>query len=100
VLQWCHARLDARFGRELPLSGDQELFDQVGAVLATHGDWHYEPSTAPGGLPSWCLDPGGKVLCSINVVDGAIVLYIPEEDRELRLDGLDGLTAWLEARAK
>jgi len=29
------------------------------------------------------------------VVDGAVVLYFPEQDHELRLDGLDGLTAWL-----
>jgi hypothetical protein len=76
------------------------LFDQVGAVLETQGGWHYEPSTTPGGLPSWCLDPGGVVACSVNVVDGAIVLYFPDEDHEMRVDGLDELSTWLGARAR
>jgi len=85
----------SRYREEPTLSDDQVLFDQVGALLQEEGGWHYEPSSTPGGLPSWCLDPGGRVMCSINVVDGAVVLYFPEQDHELRLDGLDGLTAWL-----
>jgi hypothetical protein len=89
-----------RHREELSLSDDQVLFDQVGALLEADGGWHYEPSTTPGGLPSWCLDPGGLVACSVNVVDGAVVLYFPEDDHEITLDGLDGLTAWLGARNK
>jgi len=80
------------------MSDDGVLFDQVGSALERCGGWHYEPSTTPGGLPSWCLDPGGEVACSANVVDGAIVLYFPDEDYELTLDGLGGLSAWLGAR--
>jgi len=76
---------------------DGELFDQVGAVLEARGDWHFEPSTTPGGLPSWCLDPGGDVVVSINVIGGIVVAYLPSNDQEIRLSGIDGLTTWLDA---
>jgi hypothetical protein len=85
----------ARHGKELTLSDDQVLFDQAGAILEEEGGWHYEPSSTPGGVPAWSLDPGGRVMCSVSVVNGAVILYFPEEDRELTLDGLDGLNAWL-----
>jgi hypothetical protein len=77
---------------------DDELFDQVGAALGTRGGWHYEPATTPGSLPSWCLDPGGTVVVSINVIDGQVVAYLPSEDREVPLSGVDGLIDWLDRR--
>jgi hypothetical protein len=74
---------------------DDELFDQVGVAVGPRGGWHYEPATTPGALPSWCLDPGGTVVVSINVIDGKVVAYLPAEDRELSLSGVDGLIEWL-----
>jgi hypothetical protein len=80
------------------MTADDVLFDQVGAALGTRGGWRYEPSTTPGGLPSWCLDPGGEVVVSVNVTDGAVVAYLPSHDRDVRFGGLDGLLAWLDER--
>ena len=47
---------------------------------------------------SWCLDPGGEPVVSVNVVDGAIVAYLPVQDRDVRFVDLDALLAWLEER--
>jgi len=77
---------------------DDELFDQVGVVLGTRGGWRYEPSTSPGGPPSWCLDPAGVVVVSVNVVDGAVVAYLPDLDREVRFADVAGLVAWMDAQ--
>jgi hypothetical protein len=75
---------------------DDELFDQIGAAVEARGGWHYEPASTPGLEPSWCLDPGGEVVVSVNVVDGKVVVYLPAEDRELSLAGVDGLVKWLD----
>jgi hypothetical protein len=77
---------------------DEELFHRVGSVLEARGGWHYEAATTPGALPSWCLDPGGSVAVSVNVIDGAVVAYLPASDREIRLQGIEGLTVWLDTR--
>jgi hypothetical protein len=80
------------------VSPDDELFDRVGQVLASHDPgWHYEPSTAPGGAPSWCLDPGGEITVSVTVIDGVIAVYLPAEDKEIPVTDLDALTAWIPA---
>ncbi len=80
------------------MSVDDELFDRVGAALGARGGWRYEPSTTPGGLPSWCLDPGGEPVVSVSVVDGAIVAYLPVQDRDISFVGLDALLAWVDER--
>ena len=80
------------------MSADDELFDRVGAELTTRPGWRFEPSTTPGGPPSWCFDPAGRVLQSVNVIDGTITLYIPSEDWEVPIDDLEGLLRWIDAR--
>jgi len=80
------------------MSADDELFDRVGAALQARGGWRYEPSTTPGGLASWCLDPGGEPVVSVNVVDGSIVAYLPVQDRDVTFVDLDALLAWLDER--
>ena len=35
---------------------------------------------------------------SVNVIDGAVVAYLPASDREIRLQGIEGLTVWLDTR--
>jgi len=77
---------------------DEELFDLVGATVEARGGWHYEPGTTPGSLPSWCLDPGGEVAVAVNVIDGAVVAYLPATDQEIRLSGVEGLVVWLDTR--
>ena len=37
-------------------------------------------------------------MVSINVIDGKVVAYLPAEDRELSLSGVDGLIDWLDLR--
>lgn len=76
---------------------DDELFELVGQALEDRPGWHYEPSTTPGGLPSWCLDPGGHVTLSVNVIDGTVTVYVPETDRDAVVGGVDELLAWLDA---
>jgi hypothetical protein len=76
---------------------DDVLFEQVGRALEARTGWHYEPSTTPGGSPSWCLDPGGQVSLSVNVIDGAVTIYVPEGDRDVTVAGVDALLAWLDA---
>ncbi len=80
------------------MSSDDELFDRVGAALQERGGWHFEPSTSPGGPPSWCLDPGGEPAVSVNVVEGAIVAYLPVPDRDLTFPDLQALLAWMDER--
>ena len=76
---------------------DDALFDEVGRALEGRPGWHYEPSTTPGGLPSWCLDPGGRVVLAANVVDGKVSVYVPETDRDVVVGGVDQLLVWLDA---
>ena len=76
---------------------DDALFAQVGQALEHRRGWHFEPSTTPGGPPSWCLDPGGRITLSVIVVDGAVTVYVPESDRDVVVDGVDGLLTWLDA---
>jgi hypothetical protein len=82
--------------RRRPMS-DDELFESMGRALEDRPGWHYEPSTTPGGLPSWCLDPGGKVTLSAAVIDGVVTVYVPESDRDLAVGGVPELVAWLDA---
>lgn len=79
---------------------DEDLFDEVGAALLGRRGWHFEPATTPGSLPSWCLDPGGEVTVSVNVIDGRVVAYLPSTDREVPLDGVAGLLEWLDHRER
>jgi hypothetical protein len=75
---------------------DDELFDQLGRLLGSRSGWHFEPPTTPGAPPSWCLDPGGEISLAVNVVGGSITVYLPDEDKELSLDGVAALIAWLD----
>ena len=80
------------------MSADDVLFDQVGAELTKRPGWRYEPSTTPGGPPSWCLDPAGEILLSVSVYEGSILLYVPSEDWEVPIDNLEGLLRWVDAK--
>jgi hypothetical protein len=80
------------------MTADDQLFDRVGEALAARGGWHYEPSSSPGGPPSWCLDPGGEIAVSVGVDGGAVVAYLPATDREVSFAGPEELLAWLDGR--
>jgi len=73
-----------------------DLFEQIGRLLEPRPGWGYEPSPTPGAAPSWCLDDGGEILLAVNVIDGAICVYVPEDDREIWLRDLGELAAWME----
>jgi hypothetical protein len=79
------------------MSEDDRMFDAMGRMLHERSGWHLEPSTSPGGSPSWCLDPGGSVVLAASVIDGAVVLYLPESDEEVQLGSVDELASWLAA---
>jgi hypothetical protein len=76
---------------------DDALFEQVGRILERRPGWHYEPSPTPGLQPSWCLDPGGEVVLSVSVIDGAVTVYSPADDRDLAVGDVSQLAAWLDA---
>ena len=78
------------------MSDDDTYFDELGVMLVARGHWRYEPSATPGQSPSWCLDPGGQVTLSVNVYDGAVLVYAPADDREFRVEGIDALRQWLD----
>ncbi len=74
----------------------ETLFDQVGAALQTRGHWIFEPSSTPGVAPTWCLDREGSLVLAVEVDGRAITVYLPDEDKEIPVDGLDGLLAWVD----
>ena len=78
------------------MSSDDQLFDRIGEILEPRSGWLYEPSTTPGAPPSWCLDSHGEIRLSVSVDQGSIVVYLPDQDRELVVDGLDALTTWID----
>ena len=80
------------------MNTDDPLFDAVGAVLGARGGWHYEPSSSPGGPPSWCLDPGGEVVVAVTVLDGVVSAYLPATDRDVAFADTGALVAWLDER--
>jgi hypothetical protein len=77
-------------------SDDDGLFHQVGLLLGSRRGWNLEPSTTPGGPPSWCLDSGGEIELSVSVGSGVISVYVPDSDQEIALDGLGALTSWID----
>lgn len=79
------------------MSRHDDLFDRIGAVLTPRGHWNFEPSPTPGAAPSWCLDPGGEVVLAVLVLDGDICVYVPKEDREIRIHDLGELSSWIDA---
>ena len=78
------------------MSPDDELFGQVGDVLASRPGWSFEPSPTPGGPSTWCFYPHGEIALSVNVDHGAISIYLPIQDQEIVVDGLVALAAWLD----
>jgi len=78
------------------MSDDEALFEEVGRLVDTRADWHFEPSTTPAGSPSWCLDPGGEVRLSVNVSGGAITLYLPATDQDVVVPSVVALETWLD----
>jgi len=83
---------------EETVASDDELFELVGRRLSERPGWSFQPSTTPGGVPSWCLDPGGEPVASVSVADATVIAYLPSEDREFRFAGVDELIEWLDAR--
>ncbi len=74
-----------------------DLFDEVGQMVTSRPGWHYEPSTSPGGPPSWCLDPHGEPTLSVTVIDGNITMFLAATGQEIPIDNVDALRVWLDA---
>jgi hypothetical protein len=81
------------------MSSDDQLFDRLGDALATRGAWIYEPSTSPGGPPSWCLSSDGEIRLSVTVIGGAITVYLAELDREVAIADEAALLTWVDSNA-
>jgi hypothetical protein len=77
-------------------SPDDELWGQVGNLMASRPGWTLEQSTTPGGLPSWCSGGGGEVELSVTVSAGSARVYLTRSDRELAVGNIDGLRLWLD----
>ncbi len=78
------------------MSRDDEVWDQVSRLLGSRPGWKFEPSTTPGGPPSWCLLAGGEVECSVSVIDGSLSVYVPASDRDIVFSDIEALTVWIE----
>jgi hypothetical protein len=78
------------------MAQDESLFDRVGAALTAHPGWRYEPSTTPGGAPSWCLVDEGEIELSVSVEGDAISIYRPDPEAEVAVDGIPALLMWMD----
>ena len=74
----------------------ESRFDQVGAALTARPGWRYEPSTTPGGAPSWCLVGQGEIELSVSVEGDAISIYRPDREAEVTVDGIPALMTWID----
>ena len=74
----------------------ESLFDRVGAALTARPGWRYEPSTTPGGAPSWCLVDEGEIELSVSVEGDAISIYRPDPEAEVAVDGIPALLMWMD----
>ena len=76
-------------------AGDDRVWNEVCHLLEPRHGWSLEPSTSPGGPPSWCFASEGEVEFSITVSGGALSLYVSERDEDVSLPDLASLTSWL-----
>ena len=67
------------------------------SLLGSHPGWSLEPSTSPGGAPSWCLVIRGEVELSVRVSRGAVLVYFMDSDLEISVGDAEGLASWLTA---
>ncbi len=75
---------------------DDDLWDQVSALLGSRPGWTLEQSTSPGGAPSWCSGGGGEVELSVTVSHGAALVYLTRTDQEISAGDAEGLSDWLD----
>ena len=78
-------------------SHDDELFHQVGLLLGPRHGWSLELSTTPGAPPSWCFESHGEVELSIRVDGGTISIFVPSQDQDIALEGVDELATWIDS---
>jgi hypothetical protein len=78
-------------------SGDKAVRRDVEELLAAREHWRREPSSSPGMPSQWCLLSGPEIELSVTVDRGSIVVYVMDANTEVFFDGVDGLTAWLDA---
>lgn len=77
-------------------ASDDRLWEEISALLEGRPGWSVQASSSPGMPPSWCLLEGGEVDLAVSVDGGAINVYVMETDRDVRLETVAELAAWLE----
>ena len=77
------------------VTGDAAMFHAIGQRLDPRPGWGLEPSTTPGGDPSWCFEQRGRVVLSVGVTDGVISAFVPDHDAEVQFTDVDALLAWI-----
>ena len=80
-------------------SRDDELWEQVNAVLERRPGWSVQESPTPGVGPYWAFMSHGKVDLSVFIDGAAVHLYEEDTDRDVRFENVDELTAWLDSMA-
>ena len=77
------------------VTGDAAMLHARGQRLDPRPGWGLEPSTTPGGDPSWCFEQRGRVVLSVGVTDGVISAFVPDHDAEVQFTDVDALLAWI-----
>jgi hypothetical protein len=78
-------------------SRNDELWEQVSAVLAERPGWTVQDSPTPGVDPLWAFSPHIKVDYSVCIEGGLLHVYEEKTDREVQFGTVEELTAWLDA---
>jgi hypothetical protein len=78
-------------------SRDKVLRREVGDLLRVRDHWSLQPSSSPGMPSQWCLLSGPEIELSVTVDQGAIVIYVMDQNAEIFLGDVAALTAWLDA---
>jgi hypothetical protein len=78
-------------------SKDDQLWDEVSALLGGRPHWRVEQSPTPGMPPSWCFEAHGEVDLAVSIDSGAISVYLMNQDRDVTLASIEDLRAWLDA---
>jgi hypothetical protein len=74
-----------------------DLWRQVGDLLADRRSWNIEMSSSPGAPEVWAFAPGGDTELSVGVDRALIVGFVFDLDEEFRFETIGALAAWLDA---
>jgi hypothetical protein len=77
-------------------SNEKQMWIELGHVLEHRPGWSFEAQTTPGSAPCWCYSSFGRNGISVGIDAGAILLYLIDIDKEIKLTDAEALAVWLD----